>query len=525
MTASPPPKDKIQRGLELQRTGSLNEAKQAYEAIIAEHPDFPDAYHLLGLLLFQAGHAQQGLALVQESVNRAPDNLTFLDNFIKILSAQKLWPQALEATAHLLDIPDGDTPDNQARLADLFIMLGRLDDAMSTLTALVERAPGNAVGLRLLGRVHIALGNAQDAVEAYERALKLNPNAAINHYNLGNALSLVRALDRAESAYAEAIRLDDTLAEAHARLGMVKMLRGDLSGGWPEYEWRWKGEGFPNRQAPGPLWDGARLNGGTLLLTTEQGFGDAFQFARYAVLAKECSGARTVIEAQAPIAALMGRVPGVDDVVTRGKPLPPFDAQAPLMTLPGILGTTLDTIPVSVPYLTADDVVRQRWSAKLAALPGLKAGIAWRGNPDQLHNIYRSCPVAALRPLLDIEGVTWVGLQKDPTADELAALPGLVDCGRSIETFDDTAAIMAELDLVISVCTSVAHMAGGLARPVWVMLSAGSDWRWFLERPDSPWYPTARLFRQNTMHDWNGVIGNVAAALAAQIETGEIPGA
>lgn len=545
--ATPALADNLKAALSLQQAGRLDEAKAAFEAIIAQHPQHPEAYHLLGLLLAQGGFPDKGMEILRVAVRLAPANPTYRTNLVTLLQALKRGDEALAQQGELVRITP-DAPDANLRLGRMHFAAGHMEKAEAALAQALTlapdltpahlamgrllvatgrdeegeqhlkialaAAPDDPLGQTLMGGVCLKQGRVNEAVVHYGRARDLTPAEPLAHYNLGNVLLLDRQLAAAKAAYKEAVRLAPNLAEAHAHLGTLMMLEGDLAGGWPEYEWRWKGAGFPNRQAPGPLWDGAALDGGTLLLTTEQGYGDAFQFVRFAAQAAQASRARVVVEAQATIAELMASAPGVDNVVVRGQPLPTFDAQAPLMTLPTILHTTVDTLPAEAPYLSPAPERREHWDRELAALQGRKVGLVWRGNPDQLHNVYRSCPVEALAPLLDVDGVTLVGLQKDPTSAELERLAGLVDFGSRVETFADTAAIMANLDLVISVCTSTAHLAGALGRPTWVMLSAGSDWRWFLGREDCPWYPTARLFRQHSLHDWRNLTTRAASALA-----------
>lgn len=513
MASNPTLQERTKRALALHQSGKVNEAAQAYQAIIADAPDFPDAYHLLGILLVQAGHAQQGYDHVKRSIELAPDNVGFLTNFVGVLRSLQRTAECNSILERLISLPGGRNPDHLVMLADGYISQNRCEEGRALLTEVQTLASDNPAALRLLGTVNIALGNPEQALEHYRRALELGPEISINHYNLANALVLDLQFSEAQAAYREAIRLDPELAEAHANLGKTLMMVGDFETGWPEYEWRWKGEGFTNTQANGPLWTGQKMPEQTLLLTTEQGYGDAFQFARFVTQAAAASEARVVVEAQSQIRDLMASVPGVDDVVVRGTPLPTFDAQAPFMTLPHILKTGLDTIPADIPYITPPGTVLEKWKAEIEALPGQKVGLVWRGNPDQLRNVYRSCPPEALRPLLDIEGVSLVGLQKDPTEQELEKLGGMIDFGHRIETFNDTAAIMCHLDLVISVCTSTAHLAGALGRPTWVLLSRASDWRWFQDRDDCPWYPTARLFRQQTLNDWNTPIAEIAALL------------
>ncbi len=513
MATDPTLQERTEHALALHQSGKANEAAQAYQAIIADAPDFPDAYHLFGILLVQAGHVQPGYDNLKRSIELAPDNVGFLTNFVGVLRSLQRGAECTRMLERLISLPGGRSPDHLVMLADGYISQDRYDEGSALLAEAQTLAPDNTDALRLLGMVNTALGKPEQALEHYRRALELGPDISINHYNLGNSQALLCRFDEAIESYRGAIKLEPDMAEAHAHLGTTLMMQGELVEGWPEYEWRWKGEGFPNTQAQAPLWSGAEIPGKTLLLTTEQGYGDAFQFARFVTEAAKRSKARVIVEAQSQIVDLMASIPGIDTVVARGTLLPAFDVQAPFMTLPHILKTTLETIPTDVPYLTPPGETLEKWRADIEALPGRKVGVVWRGNPGQLRNVYRSCPPEALQPLLDIEGVSLVGLQKDPTEQELEKLDGMIDFGHRIETFNDTAAIMCHLDLMVSVCTSTAHLAGALGRPTWVLLSRASDWRWFQDRNDCPWYPTARLFRQQTLNDWNAPVAEIAAQL------------
>jgi ADP-heptose:LPS heptosyltransferase len=297
---------------------------------------------------------------------------------------------------------------------------------------------------------------------------------------------------------------------------------GDFEHGWPEYEWRWRRPKSPPRRLPQPRWDGAPLAGKTLLVYMEQGLGDMLQFIRYAPLLK-AQGANVLVECPAFLHPLLSRCPGIDRLLAEGSPLPEFDVHVPLLSLPHLLGTTLATIPAQVPYLYAGEERVQRWAEELRPLEGFKVGICWQGNRHHQWDHFRSFPVEHFAALAAVPGVRLVSLQKGPGAEQLRKLGGSFpvveldsEKDASAAAFMDTAAIMKNLDLVVTVDTSIAHLAGGLGVPVWVALSAVSDWRWLLQREDSPWYPTLRLFRQRALGDWDGVFGRMAAELKKQ---------
>ena len=298
----------------------------------------------------------------------------------------------------------------------------------------------------------------------------------------------------------------------------MTLLTGDFERGWAEYEWRWKTkeQSFQRRSFSQPLWDGQALAGRTILLHAEQGLGDTIQFVRYVPLVKE-RGGRVVVECQPPLLPLLADCPGIDEIVAKGNPLPAFEVQAPLLSLPGILGTTVDSIPAHVPYLRVDQELEQFWQKKLDPLGGFKVGIVWQGNPQFRGDHQRSIPLPHYEALARVAGVRLVSLQKGAGANQLRMLAGsfpVLDLGPQLETFNDTAAALKNLDLLISSCTSVPHLAGALGRPVWLALSFVPDWRWLMEREDTPWYPHHRLFRQNRPGDWSEVFERIAGALS-----------
>jgi hypothetical protein len=296
------------------------------------------------------------------------------------------------------------------------------------------------------------------------------------------------------------------------------MLIGALEEGLEKYEWRWEVDGFPTpkRNFPQPRWTGEGIQDKTLLISAEQGLGDAIQFARYLPLIAG-RARRIVLEARKPLMRLMEKLPGVDEVVEAGRSLPPFDVHAPLLSLPYILKTRLHTIPNTVPYLKADPVAIDRWKSKRDSR--FTVGLIWAGNrkPDPS----RTTGLAALGPILDVPGVRFVGLQKELEAGDKTLIDGLAGrldwWGRDFDDFADTAAAFEVLDLIISIDTGPAHLAGALGRPSWVFIPFAADWRWLMARPDSPWYPTMSLYRQEQRGDWTAEISRVAADLRRRI--------
>jgi len=287
--------------------------------------------------------------------------------------------------------------------------------------------------------------------------------------------------------------------------------------GWPEYEWRWHRRQAVQRNFYATRWDGSPLAGRTILLHAEQGLGDTLQFVRYASLVKR-RGGTIIVECQPPLVKLLTGCPGIDQVVAYGDALPPFEFHAPLMSLPAIFGTTVETIPQEVPYLLADPELRQKWRGELEGMREFKVGIVWQGRPEPPWVGNRSIPLRKYAPLAQVPGVKLFSLQKGPGVEQLVASSvEVTDFGPRLDEatgpFLDTAALMRNLDLVITSDTATAHLAGALGVPVWVAIPVAPDWRWMLNRTDSPWYPTMRLFRQTNLGDWDTVFAQMATEL------------
>ncbi|HEY9805411.1 MAG TPA: tetratricopeptide repeat protein, partial [Candidatus Obscuribacterales bacterium] len=391
---------------------------------------------------------------------------------------------------------------------------GYIDEAIAHYRQAIALKPDSADAYNNLGLALLANGEYAAAVASYQQAIALNANYAEAYNNLGHALRHQGKVAEAIAAYDQAIGLKPEFVSPHWNRSLALLLGGDLQQGFAEYEWRWRREGKQLRPFPQPLWDGSDLAGRRILLYAEQGFGDTIQFIRYATWVAE-RGGQVVVECQAPLVRLVQTVPGVQTVVPQGEALPAFEVQRPLMSLPWLHGTTLETVPATVPYLQVPNSSTASLNTPLGTQ--LKVGFVWSGNPENRNNRNRSCTTADFRPLLDIPGVTLYSLQKAAQPEELAQLGEvgyrLQDLSPQLQDFGDTAAAIAQLDLVITVDTAVAHLAGALGKPVWVLLSFAPDWRWMLEREDTPWYPTMRLFRQAEFGDWAGVFTRVVTAL------------
>jgi hypothetical protein len=345
----------------------------------------------------------------------------------------------------------------------------------------------------------------------------VKPDYAEALSNCGMTLRELKRFDEALASYDHALALRPDYAEVHCDKSLLQLLTGDLNSGWQEYEWRWKNKslGLLKRDFAQPRWLGGNgIKGKTILLHSDQGFGDTIQFCRYVSLVS-ARGVRVLLEVQPPLQGLMASFTDVAQVISAKDKLPHFDLHCPLSSLPLAFGTRIESIPANVPYLTAPSESVSSWNFTPASRGNLRIGLAWSGRPEHGNDTNRSIPLRSLLQLLDVKA-GFVSLQKDVRPDDATVLKyrsDLVRFGDELKTFSDTAAVISKLDLVISVDTSVAHLAGALAKPVWILLPFVPDWRWLLDREDSPWYPTARLFRQTNPGDWSGVVSRVAVEL------------
>jgi Flp pilus assembly protein TadD len=468
----------LDRGALLHRQGNLREAESIYRQVLAAEPNNSDALNLLGVLAMQAGKLEASVELIQRAISVRPVS-HYYRNLGLVLSAMSRFAEAAAAQRKCLEM-----------------------DPMS-LAANVA-----------LGQALLDMDQSQQAVMAYQRCLSLKPGEPASLLGLGCALYQTGELEESVTRLEQAIQIDPNLPAAHTNLGLVLLTLGNFERGWPEFEWRWKTPKMAARQqALGkPLWDGSELSGRTILIHGEIGGGDTLNFSRYVPLVAQ-RGGRVVFTCQPPLLQLLKQLQGVDRFLEPGEPLPEFDVHCSLISLPAVFKTTLATIPAQSPLLVADPVKSQRWKERMPQDARLKVGIAWAGN---VYPPSRSMQLSMLEPLAGIPNLWFCSLQKGEGARQLAAggsSLSINDWTNELTDFTDTAALIANLDMVLSVDTSVAHLAGAMGKPTWVMLKTVPDFRWMMERADSPWYPTMRLFRQKQAGDWGGVVRAVAEAL------------
>lgn len=358
----------------------------------------------------------------------------------------------------------------------------------------------------------------EDAIAHYQRGLALNPSYPEVYLNFGAALKAQGRLENAIASYQQALILKPNYPKARYNLALALLQHGELRQGFTEYEWRWQLPHNPPRNFSQPLWDGSNLQGKRILLHAEQGLGDTIQFIRYAPFVAS-RGGYVIVECQAPLIQLLQTVPGIHQLVAQGETLPQFDVHVPLLSLPHCLDTTLETIPTQIPYVSPPASHHLKLDAPQGTL--LKVGIAWAGSPKNPNNRHRSLDLAYFSTLFDIPGVAFYSLQKELPAAELARLADykgrIQDLSNQLHDFTDTAAVVLQLDLVITVDTSIAHLAGALGKSAWVLLNFDPDWRWLIGRETSPWYPSIRLFRQDSPGNWQDVFARVAESLSALV--------
>ncbi|MBU5611486.1 tetratricopeptide repeat protein [Geomonas sp. Red51] len=404
-------------------------------------------------------------------------------------------------------------PDVRINLGALLDDTGRHEEALEEYRAALALREGDPLALNNMGSSLFKLGRFAEAAQLFRLALAQVPEAPEPAIALGGALQRAGDVDGAIAVFRDLVRRRPDCADAHWNLSLALLMSGEFREGWAEYQWRWKRDEFtsPRRSFHAPAWDGAPLQGRRILVHGEQGFGDTIQFARYLPMVAQAGGT-VIAECQsAALAPLLRGMPGVAEVYVMGDPLPSFDVEVPLLSLPHLFHTTLETVPNRVPYLSPPPQRLGLWQAKLSADPGFRVGLVWAGKP--VPDPFRSCSLAALAPLSGIPGATLYSLQVGEAGAGPGECPGLIDFTSAIRDFGDTAALIAQLDLVISIDTSVAHLAGALGKPVWLMLPMAGDYRWLCGRDDSPWYPTMRLFRQERQGEWGEVVERLRRSL------------
>lgn len=538
----------------LKRLRRLDEAAESFRRVTALRPDAPAAYRQLGSVLLELRRYPEALDALNRAASLGPDHApTYLDRarlaralgnnpaaLFDIENVLRLEPtnvdaltlrvgicrvmgrreEALSDCERALDIDGQDwrLHNNRGVLLD---ELGLPAEALASFERSLELNPDNPDAFQNIGTALVALRRGDEAIGKYDEVLALDPSNIATHNAKGAVLIAMRRFDEALASFDRAVAREPESVISNVHRSFALLATGRLREGYEAYEWRRRGEApfvnLPRFEQP-ELQPGEDPRGRRLLLYGEQGLGDVVQYARFARSFADLGA--TVVLAVDPALNRLVRSLGDDiEVAPPDGPAPAFDVTCPLLSAPRVLGTTIESIPARVPYLAAPAELREAWRARLQSPPGnLRVGLSWSGNAQYANDSTRSIAFERLRAILDVPGVTFVSVQRDVRASDEKGIvqAGVLDVRSQLTDFAETAALLSQLDLAITVDTSIAHLAGALGRPVWVLLSAVSDWRWFEHRSDSPWYPTARLFRQRTVGDWEPVFADVKAALARE---------
>jgi len=543
--------------------GRYAEAVESYRELLQTDPANAELYVNIGIALKAQGKSDVAIANYKQAIQLKPELAEAYYNLANAFRDQQRYAEAIENYRQAVTLKP-DLAQAYYNMGDALRSNKQPEEAIEAFRKAVTIKPGYAIAHNNLAMILNDIGRSAEAIENYRKAIQSRPDYAQAHNNLGIALKNQGRLDEAIASYAEAVRLKSDYPEAYYNMGIALHARGDhdralecwqraielapdyaqahwnrslvllLEGrydeGWREYEWRRRTNllafAYPHKLDK-PRWDGKPFAGKKLLVHYEQGLGDNLQFVRYLPMVKQLGGT-VIFETLKPLGSLLRNFDGIDELIEASPDSPPdveFDVYTSLMDLPGIFGTTVDNIPAEVPYLHADPARVECWRGRLSGA-GLKVGLVWSGRPMGTNEVlslqHRSCRLEHFLALADIPDVSLYGLQKGPAAEQAAQLSKQIvarNYGEQFEDFGDTAAAIENLDLVISIDTSVAHLAGAMGKPVWVLLKSDADWRWLLDRDDCPWYPTMRLFRQNKPYDWTEVLGRVADELRKGVDT------
>lgn len=508
----------FQLAIDYYQAGHLQQAERICIEILKIQPDNAEVLHLLGVVYYQLKNYDFSMKCIRESLSLNPSNAEAYYNLGNIFKDNNLLDEAITCYQNALRI-DPTIPHIYINLGYILRHKKLFEESATSYQKALQLDPLNAVTYYNLGNIFQDEDKLDEAIQYFQKAISLDPYFHDAYLNLGIALYDKQQIDRAITCYQEALRLDPDLADAHWNLSHALLLSGKFREGWKEYEWRWKIKELYLHSLPKTdnfhqqKWDGSDITGLFILLHAEQGFGDTIQFIRYAPLvAKRCAG--VIIECPKALTALLKNVEGISHVIAYGEAKPRFNIHCPILSLPLIFDTTLESIPAKTPYISTDPALVQQWRKIFQNDNSfLNVGLVWA--TDRLPG-KKSCSLEIFSPLSQMQGITFYSLQKGEAAAQAKNPPfgmKLIDYTEEIKDFSDTAALIENLDLIISIDTAVAHLAGAMGKPVWTLLHFTPDWRWMLNREDSPWYPTMRLFRQSSPGDWKSVIAQVEIEL------------
>lgn len=500
----------------LLESGEAAEAASCYVSMLARWPEHIQAYLGLGEIALAQGGLDTATQAFEQVLKFEPDHPLALFNLGLINYRAKRFDTAEFYYRRYL-VLQPDSLQGHYNLGAVLHDLHHFDEAQAEYRGALNIDPSSVESYRGLGIIALYERRYADAVAQFRAGLAYAPNDVELLSNLGVMLQKLNCMDEAEQIFRQVIALNPQHINAHFNLALGLLLKGQFAEGWQEYEWRLKIKNRLPVTFVQPEWDGAALDGKSILLRAEQGYGDTFQFVRYAPMVK-AAGGKVVLECQPELKRLLLRTPGIDVIVERpvtGPPLVSFERHLPLLSLPRVFNTNIDSVPSAFPYIRPEPWLVERWAARLAQDKKRRIGIVWAGRPTHEDDLNRSCRPAHFAQLVSAKNTTIYSLQKGGLAQDVDALQhaGVVDLELEIDDFADTAAAIANLDLVICVDTSVAHLAGAMGKPVWIILPYAPDFRWLASGETSPWYPSARLFRQPETKDWDSVFIAIAQAL------------
>lgn len=504
------------RGVSLQASGRREDALHSFARAVEIDPDLVDAWFNHGVVLMDLKRSDEAVPSFDQAIRVSPRHAQAHLSRGNALRAVKRWDEALASLDRAIEI-NPDHAQAHANRGDALRESNRLDESVASYDRAILIKPDFADACLSRGLALMELDRINEAVASYDRAILIKPAYAEAHSNRGVALMLLGRLVDARASYDEALRVNPQLPEARWNKSLTLLLTGDFERGWPLYEARWESEHFsaPRRDFPQPQWSGVEdIRGKTLLLHAEQGLGDTIQFCRYAAQVA-ARGARVILEAQPPLLPLLSGLAGPDQILAAGTPLPDFDYHCPLLSMPLACGSTLESIPDPTPYLFAPREAVSAWADRLGAARALRVGITWSGNAAYKGDRLRSMPFSEFATALPSGPLEYFVVQHPVPERDRGVLAARHDVRDFAADFAQTAALMTQLDLVVTTDTSIAHLAGALGKTTWVLLPCMPDWRWLLDRTDSPWYRTMKLYRQSADRSWASVLERVARDLLA----------
>jgi tetratricopeptide (TPR) repeat protein len=502
-----------------QLAGRFADAKLLCQKIVEVQPDNAAAWHMLALSSHELNDLNLANVAIQRAVVLLPDSGMLRMHAGQILAASGRHGPAIVELEHALAIAP-NLVDAHIALGNSQQAIGHYAEAIAVFQKVLAARPENLDAQFNLANALRLSGNSDAAIAEYRKTIALQPTHISALNNLGNLFHELGRFDDAILSFRHAISEARDHPPAHYNLGVTLLLTGDLEQGFAEYDWRRRES--PEAEGacisfPQPMWTGEALAGRRILLHAEQGFGDTIMFARYAPLVAG-RGGDVILQCQPALARLMKSIHGISKIIPAGDALPEFDLHCPLLSLPMVFNTSLDSIPANNPYLQPDPADLAVWNDRMKPIASPRVGLAWAGSAAHANDINRSIPAELLAPLAKVDNVQFVSLQKD-NVRKVSPPIRVRDFTNDLPDFADTAALLANLDLIITVDTAVAHLAGAMGKPVWVLLPHVPDWRWLLNRNDSPWYPTMKLFRQPSRGDWGTPIQVIVQLLLQQVQS------